>query len=54
MDKEMLRMIQRKLSLSYNCAKEVEEKIHRQYDIKLPESELGYMAIHIERLRKKD
>lgn len=53
-DKEMLGMIQKKIPLSYNCAKNIEEKIYKLYKLKLPESELGFIALHIERLRKKD
>ncbi|MBT2755569.1 PRD domain-containing protein [Mesobacillus foraminis] len=54
MDKEMLGMIQKKIPLSYNCAINIEEKIYKLYELKLPETELGFIALHIERLRKKD
>ncbi|WP_121613439.1 PRD domain-containing protein [Mesobacillus foraminis] len=53
MDKEMLGMIQKKFPLSYNCAKIIEEKINKRYELKLPETELGFISLHIERLRKE-
>ncbi|CQR46316.1 Levansucrase and sucrase synthesis operon antiterminator [Paraliobacillus sp. PM-2] len=52
MDPEMLTMIKDKFSQSYHCAKEVSEQIAATYHIDFPESELGYIAIHLERLRE--
>lgn len=52
MDKEMLKMIRRKYPLSYRCAAKVAKDLSSLHGINLPESELGYIALHIERLRK--
>lgn len=51
MDEEMLQMIKRKFNISYLCALEVSKKLSHTYGIELPEEELGYIALHIERLR---
>ncbi|QED46841.1 PRD domain-containing protein [Cytobacillus dafuensis] len=52
LDEEMLFMIQRKFPSSYNCAKKVAEDLGRIHEIDFPEQELGYITLHIERLRK--
>ncbi|QGH35801.1 PRD domain-containing protein [Gracilibacillus salitolerans] len=52
LDEEMLYMIQKKFTDAYQCTKEVTEIIKNKYDIYFPESELGYITIHINRLRK--
>ncbi|MDQ0256634.1 beta-glucoside operon transcriptional antiterminator [Evansella vedderi] len=52
MDEEMLEMIKRKFSLSFRCAQEVARELSSSYGIDLPEEELGYITLHIERLRK--
>ncbi|WP_413304176.1 PRD domain-containing protein [Bacillus sp. 1P10SD] len=51
MDDEMLTMIKKKFAVSYQCAKNVAKLLTEQYSIHLPEHELGYITIHIERLR---
>ncbi|MBS4174386.1 PRD domain-containing protein [Bacillus sp. FJAT-49736] len=53
MDDEMLDMIKKKFSLSYQCAMEVAKELSSNYDIQLPDYELGYITLHIERLRKQ-
>ncbi|HEY2422167.1 MAG TPA: PRD domain-containing protein [Neobacillus sp.] len=53
MDEEMLKMLKMKFSISYNCAVKVATTISTTYGIHLPEQELGYITIHIERLRKR-
>lgn len=53
MDDEMLQMLKRKFSISYNCAKKVAMNLSHRYGIDLPEQELGYITIHIERLRQR-
>jgi beta-glucoside operon transcriptional antiterminator len=53
MDDEMLTMIKNKFSISFNCAKKVSRLLSQNHDIHLPEQELGYITIHIERLRKR-
>lgn len=53
MDDEMLEMIQKKFSLSYRCAKEVANELLELHGVNLPGHELGYITLHIERLRKQ-
>ena len=53
MDEEMLVMIKKKFPLSYNCATEVAKELDMLHAIDLHEQELGYIALHIERLRKQ-
>ncbi|MFD2212001.1 PRD domain-containing protein [Virgibacillus halophilus] len=52
MDEEMLEMIKRKFQVAYDCALRVNQRIKKIYRIELPEEELGYITLHIERLRK--
>ncbi|QKY68444.1 PRD domain-containing protein [Lentibacillus sp. CBA3610] len=51
MDKDMFDMIKQKYDVSYQCAKQVAEEASASYGINLPEEELGYITLHIERLR---
>lgn len=51
LDHEILSMIQRKFALSYQCALAVARKLSTTYHIHLSEEELGYITLHIERLR---
>lgn len=51
MDEEMLVMIKKKFPQSFSCASEVAQEIKKLHDIYFPEQELGYIALHIERLR---
>jgi beta-glucoside operon transcriptional antiterminator len=52
MDDEMLKMIKGKFTTAFACAKKVAGELSRNYGITLPEQELGYLTLHIERLRK--
>ncbi|HJF31150.1 MAG TPA: PRD domain-containing protein [Sporosarcina psychrophila] len=52
MDEEMLVMIKKKFPLSYSCAVEVAKELVVMHGVELPEQELGYIALHIERLKK--
>ncbi|WP_312471683.1 PRD domain-containing protein [Neobacillus sp.] len=52
-DDEMLKMITNKFPTAYNCAKKVAKELSQNHAIKLPEHELGYLTLHIERLRKR-
>ena len=52
MDEEMSEMIRKKFPQSYHCAKEIADYLQSTYTIELPLQELGYIAIHIERLRR--
>lgn len=53
MDEEMLTMIKRKFQHSFECATKVGERLSARYGLHLPEEELGYIALHIERLRER-
>ncbi len=52
LDQEMLSMIQKKFADSYQCTKEVTDIIQNKYDIYFPESELGYITMHLNRLKQ--
>ncbi|MFD1451491.1 MULTISPECIES: PRD domain-containing protein [Oceanobacillus] len=51
MDNEMLTMIQHKFKTAFNCAKRVSKHLCDAHGIQLPEEEVGYISLHIERLR---
>jgi beta-glucoside operon transcriptional antiterminator len=53
MDDEILVMLKKKFSISYKCAEAVAINISDIHGIQLPEQELGYITLHIERLRKR-
>jgi beta-glucoside operon transcriptional antiterminator len=52
MDEEILVMLRKKFSISYRCAEAVAKDLSQNHGIILPEQELGYITMHIERLRK--
>lgn len=52
MDEEMLVMIKKKFPASFSCAIAVAKELNNRHEIYFPEQELGYIALHIERLRK--
>lgn len=52
LDEEMLEMIKKKFALSYQCAVKVAKQVSDCYGVHLPDQELGYITLHIERLRK--
>ena len=54
MDEDMFEMIKSKFVDSYHCAIEVAKELSFTHHIHLPESELGYITLHIERLRKSN
>lgn len=51
MDREMLQMIKRKFKKAYACAQSTNDHLQNVHGFQLPEEELGYIALHIERLR---
>jgi beta-glucoside operon transcriptional antiterminator len=51
MDEEMLVMIKKKFKDSFRCAKRVSEELSSAHGMELPEEELGYIALHIERIK---
>jgi len=52
MDEEMLAMIRNKFSHSYECAQIAARELSITHGIDLPEDELGYITLHIERLHQ--
>ena len=50
MDQDVLAIIKKKYDLSYQVALKVSTMLHVDFGISLPEDELGYITIHIERL----
>ncbi|WP_217585818.1 PRD domain-containing protein [Lentibacillus saliphilus] len=52
MDEDMLQMIQSKYQTSHQCARTMANEIFAAYEIDFPEEELGYITLHIERLRQ--
>lgn len=54
MDSEMFEMIKNKFTNSYRCAEEVANELAINHDILMPEEELGYITLHIERLNKSE
>jgi beta-glucoside operon transcriptional antiterminator len=53
MDEEMFMMIKQKFAVSYQCALKVAETLTEKHGVEIPEEELGYITLHIERLRKQ-
>nr|WP_263323690.1 PRD domain-containing protein [Neobacillus sp. Marseille-Q6967] len=53
MDEEMLTMIKNKFPAAFRCAQKVAKHVALDHQIHLPEQELGYITIHIERLRSR-
>jgi beta-glucoside operon transcriptional antiterminator len=53
MDDEMLAMLKKKFGYSYNISQKVAKLLAKNHGIHLPEQELGYITIHIERIRNR-
>lgn len=53
MDQEMLDMIKKKFPVSFRCSQEVARLLKCDFGIQLPVQELGFIALHIERLQKR-
>ncbi|MBC2174958.1 PRD domain-containing protein [Listeria booriae] len=51
MDVEMLNMIKSKFEFSFNTARKVADLLRKDYNKVLPDAELGYIALHVERLQ---
>src|SRR5699024_12269596 len=49
---DILEMIKKKYSKSFNCAKLLADKVNNAYDEHLQEEDKGYIALHIERLQQ--
>ncbi|MCC9022752.1 PRD domain-containing protein [Bacillus nakamurai] len=52
MDEEMLYFIQKKYPFAYRCALELAAFLKNEYELELPESEAGYITLHVQRLQK--
>lgn len=52
MDEEMLIMIQKKFPQSYKHVIDIAKGLRTEHGISLPKQELGYITLHIERLRR--
>ncbi len=50
MDDDMLYFIQQKYPESYRCAAGLADYVKTEYDLHLPESEIGYITLHVQRL----
>lgn len=50
MDDDMLYFIQQKYPESYRCAAGLADYVKTEYDLHLPESEVGYITLHVQRL----
>lgn len=54
LDDEMITMIRQKFPTSFECARYVAKELSNRYNVSLPEQELAYITLHIERLRKRE
>lgn len=54
LDEEMSEMIRKKYPHSYKFATAMAKDLLQLHGVKLPEQELGYITVHIERLRKAE
>ncbi len=52
MDEEMLVMLEQKFANSFRYARKMARDLLKLHGISLPEQELGYITLHLERLRK--
>ncbi|MPQ23736.1 PRD domain-containing protein [Bacillus paralicheniformis] len=50
MDDDMLYFIRQKYPESYQCAAGLADYVKTEYDLHLPESEVGYITLHVQRL----
>lgn len=48
----LIDVLKKEFFKAFNIAKKVKEKIYKELEIEVPEGELGYLAIHINRIMK--
>ncbi len=48
----LLNMLKQEFSESYSIAEKIREKIRETLELEMPDEELGYMTIHIDRVRR--
>lgn len=53
LDEEMLNMISSKFPSAFQCAERIAQHLSSMHSINLPPEEIGYITIHIERLRSR-
>ncbi|UGB32087.1 PRD domain-containing protein [Metabacillus sp. B2-18] len=51
-DQDMMDLIQGKYQTAYSYSRNILDKLSKEYEIEFPESEVAYIAIHIQRLLK--
>lgn len=51
LDTEIVEMVKRKYPESYKISKKIRVLLTKEYQLAITKEELGYLAIHIERLR---
>ncbi|MGL9791868.1 BigG family transcription antiterminator [Enterococcus sp. DIV2461a] len=51
LDEEILEVVKKKYAESYEISKKVQVLLMRNFHYQVPNEELGYLSIHIERLR---
>ncbi|HLS36488.1 MAG TPA: PRD domain-containing protein [Bacillota bacterium] len=51
MDKDMLQLIREKFPEAFACSQKLIETVGKKYNFHMSEEELGYITLHIERLR---
>jgi len=51
MDDDMLTFIQTKYDSAYRCALGLADLLKKEYGLHLPESEIGYITLHVQRLQ---
>jgi len=52
LDPDMLEMIKIKYPKSFEGAKKINEHLRKEYNLEFPESELGYISLHIQRIQE--
>lgn len=53
LDPDILQVIKKKYKKAYQCAKKVGKYMDKEYRYRFPEQELGYIALHIQRIYDK-
>ncbi|WP_110112220.1 PRD domain-containing protein [Bacillus sp. CGMCC 1.16541] len=53
MDDDMLLILKTKYEQSFQCAEKIGEFLKKEYDITFPESEIGYITLHIHRIKER-
>ncbi|MBM7703148.1 PRD domain-containing protein [Metabacillus iocasae] len=53
MDEDMLAILKTKYEQSFQCAEKVRQFLKEEYDITFPESEIGYITLHVHRIKDR-